>query len=67
MAIAYPRVWTLGRKAGNTIVVGCAAGRKPDLDRVAARAAADPSPPRLSPPEQIARVVASTAPLRDAS
>jgi hypothetical protein len=51
MAAAYPRVWTLGRRAGNTIVVGSTTASCPDLARVAARAAADPSPARLTPPE----------------
>jgi hypothetical protein len=48
MAVAYPRVWTLGRQAGNTIVAGCTAAAEPDLVRVAAAAAADPSPARLN-------------------
>lgn len=65
-ATAYPQVWTLGGRAGNTIVAGCAATRMPDLGRIAARAAADPSPARLSSPEQIARILAATPPRRDA-
>ncbi len=48
MAIAYRSVWTLGRRPGNTIVAGCTGAREPDLDQVAARAAADPSPARLT-------------------
>lgn len=44
-ATAYPRVWTLGGRAGNTIVAGSAA--ELDLDRIAARVAADVSPARL--------------------
>jgi hypothetical protein len=44
---AYPMVFTLGQRPGNTIVVGCTTAQAPDLDRVAARAAADPSPARL--------------------
>lgn len=67
VAIAYPRVWTLGKKAGNTIVAGCTAAREPDLARIAALAAADPSPPRLTPPEQIAPIIAATPPHRDAN
>jgi hypothetical protein len=58
MAAAYPRVWTLGHRAGNTIVVGCTAAREPDLARVAVRAAADPSPARLTPPGRVARITA---------
>jgi hypothetical protein len=48
MATAYPFVWTLGRRPGNTIVAGCADVRQIELSRVAARAAADPSPARLT-------------------
>jgi spermidine synthase len=47
-ASAYPAVWTLGARIGNTIVAGCATGHEPDLARIAARAAADPSPARLT-------------------
>lgn len=65
LAVAYPKVWTLGNKAGNTIVGGCTTARAPDLARVAARAAADPSPARLTSPEQTAATVAATAPHRD--
>jgi hypothetical protein len=50
MGWAYPRVWTLGQRVGNTIVAGCTASAEPDLSRVAARAAADPSPARLAIP-----------------
>lgn len=48
MAHAYPSVWTLGQRTGNTIVVGCRSPAKPDLARIAARAAADPSPARVT-------------------
>jgi len=65
MAIAYSRVWTLGHHVGNTIVAGCTAACQPDLDVLAARAAADPSPPRLTPPSQLARLIAGVTPLRD--
>lgn len=44
---AYEHVWTLGRRPGNTIVAGVAAGRRLDHGRIAARATADPSPARL--------------------
>lgn len=47
MASAYPRVWTLGRRPGNTILAGDAIGALSDLTLVATRAAADPSPARL--------------------
>jgi hypothetical protein len=67
MATAYFSVWTLGQASGNTIVAGCTAEREPDLALVAARAAADPSPARLGPPKQVARIVAATAPLHDAA
>lgn len=47
LATAYPRVWALGGRAGNTVVVGSVA--RLDLDRIAALAVADPSPARLTP------------------
>ncbi len=46
LAATYPRVWTLGGRAGNTVVAGVAAAL--DLDRIGALAAADPSPARLT-------------------
>jgi hypothetical protein len=46
-ATAYATVFTLGQRPGNTVVVGGTAAGAPDLDRVAASAAADPSPARL--------------------
>lgn len=66
MAAAYPRVWTLGHRPGNKLVVGCTAEAQPDLTRVAARAAADPSPARLTHPKDVARMVesASAGPVR---
>jgi hypothetical protein len=63
LARAYPRVWALGGRAGNTIVVGSAA--RLDLDRISTRAAADPAPARLTPPEAMARLTSGTVPLRD--
>jgi hypothetical protein len=65
LATAYPSVWMLGQRTGNAIVGGHATGRALDLARIAARAAADPSPARLTPPGQVAQMIASTAPLRD--
>ena len=67
VALAYPRVWTLGQRTGNAIVAGCATAHAPDLARIAARVAADPSPARLTPPGQVAQMIASTPPLRDAT
>lgn len=63
LATAYPRVWALGGRAGNTILVG-AVGEL-DLGRIAAQAAADPSPTRLTPPSAMALRLAGTPPLRD--
>lgn len=60
---AYPWVWALGGRAGNTVVAACPAGL--DLDRIAAQAAADPSPAQLTTPAVMARLVAAAAPLRD--
>ncbi len=64
LATAYPRTWALGVRAGNTIVAGCE-DRRLDLERIAAQAAADPSPARLTPPDQMARLIAGTPALRD--
>ena len=64
LALAYPRVWALGARAGNTILVGAVATL--DLDRIAAAAAADPSPARVTPPDAMALLIGGTAPLRDA-
>jgi hypothetical protein len=63
LATVYPRVWALGGRAGNTILVGSAA--RVDLGRIAAQAAADPSPARLTPPDAMALRLAGTVPLRD--
>lgn len=63
LAEAYPRVWTLAGRQGNTVVVGAASGL--DLARIAAAAAADPSPPRLTPPAEVTRLLAAVAPFRD--
>jgi hypothetical protein len=67
LAVVYPTVWTLGQRAGNAVVAGCATAHTPDLARIAAGAAADPSPARLTPPGQILQLIASTPPLRDAT
>jgi hypothetical protein len=63
LAASYPRVWTLGARAGNTVVVGTVP--RLDLDRIAARAAADPSPARLLVPDELAAGLTGTVPLRD--
>ena len=63
LATAYPRVWALGGRTGNTILAGAVAGL--DLDRIAAQAAADPSPARLTRPDAFALRLAGTPPLRD--
>jgi len=63
LSAAYPRVWTLGGRAGNTVLAGDAAGL--DLRRIAAAVAGDPSPARLTGPEATARLIGGTAPNRD--
>jgi len=60
---AYPSVWTLGGRGGNTVIAGSSAGL--DLDRVAAQVATEPCPPRVTPPEALKRLIAGTVPLRD--
>ncbi len=62
---AYPHVWALGGRAGNTVVAGAAVTLDLDLDRVTAQAAADPSPARLTAPGAMARMLEGTSPLRD--
>jgi spermidine synthase len=64
LAAVYPRVWSLGGRAGNTVLVGSRTA--PDLDRIAARATADPSPARITRPNAMARALAGTVPLDDA-
>jgi hypothetical protein len=64
LAEAYPRVWSLGGRVGNTVVAGSVAAL--DLQRIAAGAAADPSPARLTPPRALAQRLAGTPPLHDA-
>jgi hypothetical protein len=63
LSLAYPRVFALGGRAGNTVLV--AGATNPALDRIAAAAAADPSPARLTRPVELDRLVAGIAPLRD--
>ena len=65
LAEVYPCTWALGGRGGNTIVIGSGAMLRPDLDRIAARLAADPSPARLTPPAAMARLLTGTLPLRD--
>jgi hypothetical protein len=65
LAEAYPRVWSLGGRVGNTVLAGSVAPL--DLDRIATRAAADPSPARVTPPDAMARLATGTPPLRDES
>jgi hypothetical protein len=60
---AYPQVWSLGGRVGNTVVAGSLMAL--DLGGIAAHAAADPSPARLTPPGAMARLVTGTSPLRD--
>jgi hypothetical protein len=67
LAEAYPRSWTLGGRGGNTVIAGSVSAR--DLGRIAAAAAADPSPARLTPPGELAPLLAAAGgagPFRDA-
>ncbi|MBV9334535.1 MAG: fused MFS/spermidine synthase [Solirubrobacterales bacterium] len=65
LAEAYPQTWALGGRGGNTIVIGSAAVLRLDLDWIATRLAADPSPARVTPPTAMARLLSGTLPLRD--
>lgn len=63
LSVSYPNVWALGARAGNTIL---AAGTvRLDLERIAALAASDPSPARLTTPAAMATALAGASPLRD--
>jgi hypothetical protein len=64
LATAYPSVWTLGARAGNSIVVGSATTQP--LTLVAARAAADRSPARLTTPAALTTLLRGVTALRDA-
>lgn len=66
VAAAYPQVWTLGQRAGNTIIAGWQPGSCPSLPTIAAQAAADPSPAELTSPEQMAALISGVPPRRDA-
>lgn len=61
---AYPRVWALGGRVGNTVVAGDRLGF--DLTRIAAQAAADPSPARLIAPATMARRLVTSVARGDA-
>jgi hypothetical protein len=63
LCAAYPRVWALGGRAGNTVVVGAIA--KLQLERIAARVAADPAPARLTPPATLTRALTGVPARRD--
>jgi spermidine synthase len=65
MAHAYPSVWTLGQRTGNRIVAGCTSVGEAAMARIAAAAAADPSPARLTSAGQLASAIAATPPIRD--
>ena len=63
LAQSFDRVWALGGRAGNTILAG---GARPlDLDRIAAQAAADPAPARVTAPAPMADLISGSSPLRD--
>ena len=63
LAVVYPRVWSVGGRVGNTVVAGGVAPLP--LRLIAARAAADPSPARLTQPRAMAQQLAGTPPLDD--
>jgi hypothetical protein len=63
LAACFASVWALGARVGNIVVAGC--HKPPDLDRIAAQAAADPAPARLTGPSAMARIAAAAQPLDD--
>jgi hypothetical protein len=66
LAGAYPAVWTIGQRAGNTIVAGCAVLHEQYRVRLAALLAADAAPARLMSAANTARITDAAQPLRDA-
>ena len=63
LAQAYRHVWALGNRVGNTVLAGSQC--LPDLARLAAQAAGDPSPARLVAPAEVARWATGAASLSD--
>jgi hypothetical protein len=63
LASVYDCVWTLGGRAGNTVVG--AGVKRLDFDRISAQTAADVSPALLTAPAEMARLAAATPPLED--
>jgi hypothetical protein len=63
LATAFPYIWTLGARAGNTICVGTRSALP--LVGIATAAAGDPSPATLQNPTETARLTAGTLPRRD--
>jgi spermidine synthase len=63
LATAYPSVWTVGARAGNSIVAGSAT--TPLLAVIAARVAADRSPARLTYPAALRTSLDGFTALRD--
>jgi hypothetical protein len=61
---AFDRVWALGSRLGNVVIVGDDGGV--DIVRLQPAAAADPSPARVMPPAEARRAVAGLAPRTDA-
>ncbi len=61
---AYPQTAALAGRAGNSVLIGGV--RLPDLNRIAARVAADRSPATIVTPAELSRCVAGTVVLRDA-
>jgi hypothetical protein len=60
---AYPLIWALVGRGGNTVLIGASTGH--DLARIASETAADPSPARILTHESLTTLVAATSPMRD--
>ncbi len=63
LADAYADVWALGDRVGNVILVGAATPLR--REPIAAAAAADPTPARVTDPDALAVLIAGTPALRD--
>jgi hypothetical protein len=63
LAAAYPQVWAIGGRGGNTVLAGSRS--EPKLELIGARVAADPSPARITNGAAMARMIGGTAALHD--
>jgi hypothetical protein len=63
LSIEYPSVLAIGGRDDNTLLLATVA--RLELDRLAARLAADPEPARLTPPDELAARLLAASPSHD--